>query len=562
MNKKKNIQNIFIVFFFILFVNLIFTTYFFRLDLTTDKRYSVSKNSKKLFRDLKEDLSVIIYLDGDLNPGFLRLKKSTIEMLEEFRVYAGNKISYSFQNPSSALANEDRIKQYEQMEKRGMRATVVYEKDAEGQSKQKVIFPWAQIIKGKDTINVNLLKNIPGNSGQENLNISIENIEFELTDAVRILTSKEVQKIAFLEGHGELPEMLTYDITHSLSKYFQIDRGVLGDDPSVLDLYKAVVVAKPQDKFSETEKYIIDQYIMRGGRVLWLVDGARVSMDTLATYGVTPAIQNDVNLNDQLFRYGVRINANLIQDVQCAYIPVDKAREGEAPNYQPAPWYFSPLLFPVPSHSVSRNLNAIKGEFSSTVDFVGNDSELKKHILLVSSQNYKVLNVPIRVGLEVLNMPADPAYFNERYHPVAVALEGTFQSVFKNRIPPKNLLLKEELRESSEKTRMIVIADGDVIRNEVTGVGANVQPLPLGYDSYMNQEFGNRQFIMNAILYLTDDDGWLNLRSRELKLRLLDKVAVLKNKRIIQVINVLLPLLVLLVFYLFNFVRRRSKYTI
>jgi ABC-2 type transport system permease protein len=561
MNKKKNIRAIAIVIVTIVLINIASAFYFFRLDLTSEKRYSISDNTKNLLKNLDSKLSVVIYLDGDLNSGFLRLKKSTSEMLDEFKVYGGKKITYSFINPSAAESNEQRIKNYQALEKLGIRGTMVYEKNSEGEEIQKVVFPWARIISGKDTINVNLLKNISGNSGDENLNISTENLEFELTDAMRVITNKTVQKIAFIEGHDELPEILTFDITKTLSRYFEIDRGVLGNDPAILKPYKAIIIAKPQKKFTESDKYIIDQYVMNGGRVLWLLDGARVSMDTLATYGVSPAIYQDVNLNDQLFRYGVRVNPVLVQDVQCASIPVNKARDGEAANYQPAPWYYAPLLQPSPDSPISRNIANVKGEFASSIDFVGDNPKIQKDILLCTSKNSRAMPAPMRVGLEILSLPADPSYFNQKYLPVAVSLDGVFPSVFANRMAPPNILSAEKPKKESVKTRMVVIADGAIIRNEVRGVGSNAQPLPLGYDSYMNQEFGNKNFILNSVLYLTDDDGWLNLRSRELKLRLLDKVTVNKDKKFLQMSNVLFPVFLLLGFAIINFIIRKRKYT-
>ena len=561
MTKNKNLITIIAVIVAIIAVNLAVQFYFFRLDLTSEKRYSVSKNTKELLRNLDSDISVVIYLDGDLNSGFLRLRKATAEMLSEFKVYAGNKLSYTFVNPSAAATDKERMAKYEALERKGLRATVVYDKDSEGKSIQKVIFPWAQVIRGRDTVNVQLLKNIQGNSGSENLNISIESLEFELTDAIRTLTRKEVQRIAFLEGHDELHEILTHDITEALSKYFQIDRGSLHNDPSVLDPYKAIIIAKPQSKFSESDKFIIDQYIMNGGRVLWLVDGTRISMDTLANYGFSPALQSELNLNDQLFRYGVRINPDLLLDVQSVYIPVDKAREGDRPDYQPAPWYFSPLLLTSPNHPISRNVTVVKSEFASSIDFVGNDPNIHKEVLLVTSQHSRAIPTPTHISLDVLNIPADPAFFNQRHLPVAVALEGIFPSVFNNRFPPQGVIPPKEIKAQSVPTRMIVIADGDIIRNDVSGIGVNARPQPLGYDSYMNQEFGNKSFIMNSILYLTDDDGWLKLRSRELTIRLLDKIKVNENKKAIQIINVALPVFLLIIFAILNTIIRKRKYS-
>jgi ABC-2 type transport system permease protein len=448
------------------------------------------------------------------------------------------------------------------LERKGLRATVVHDRDSEGRISQQVIFPWAQVIKGNDTINVRLLQNIQGNTGIENLNISIESLEFELTDAIRILTRKDVPSIAFIKDNEKLHELIRYrDIIEALDDYFQVDIGQLDSDPTVLDPYKAVIIANPYSRFSESDKFIIDQYIMHGGRVLWLIDGVRVSMDTLAMYGFSPALPIDLNLNDQLFRYGVRINADLLMDVNSVLIPVDKAREGDRPNFQPAPWYFSPLLLTSPHHPVSRNVPVVKADFASSIDFVGNDPNIHKEVLLITSQHSRAIRTPTRVSLDVMNIPADPAFFNQQHFPVAVALEGIFPSVFQTRFPPQNVISPRTIKTQSVPTRMIVVADGDIIRNDVQGVGVNARALPLGFDSYMNQEFGNRSFIMNAVLYLTDDDGWLNLRSRVLTIRLLDKITVNKNKRTIQIVNVAMPVLLLIIFAIVNTIIRKRKYS-
>jgi gliding-associated putative ABC transporter substrate-binding component GldG len=562
MKNKKNIITILVVIAGIVLVNVIAQFYFFRLDLTSEKRYSISENTKDLLRNLDDDVLITIYLDGDLNSGFLRLKKSTEEMLDEFKVYAGRKLAYRFVNPSLAASDKERTAQYDALEAQGLRATVVYDKDSEGKSIQKVIFPWAQIFYKNKKTNVNLLKNISGRSGSENLNISIENLEFELTDAIRNITLKDIPKIAFIEGHGELSEKYTYDISLSLSKYFQVDRGVLGSDPSILNPYKAIVIAKPQTRFSEADKYIIDQYVMNGGRVLWLIDGVRVSMDTLAAYGVSPIMYNDVNLSDQLFRYGIRINPDILIDEQCVYIPVDQAREGDKPDYQPMPWYYFPLLQPSPKHPISKNLTLVRSEFTSTIDFVGNQDNINKTVLLQSSAHSKATQAPTRISLDILAMVADYNIFNQQHLPVAAVLEGTFPSVFANRFKPQEIIGGGEIVTQSKPTRMVVVAGGEVIANDVTGVGANEKPLPLGYDSYMNQEFGNKSFILNTILYLTDDEGWMTLRSRELTLRLLDKLLVNNNKLMLKVTNVVMPVVLLILFAIANMLLRKRRYSL
>ena len=276
--KFKNYREIILFICLLALVSITFF-FFFRVDLTSDKRYSISEQTKKLMNGIESPLDVTVYLDGDLNPGFLHLKKSTADLLEELSAYSKKTINIRYINPSIADNAEQRQQKYTELEAKGLTATEVYERDKEGKSIQKIIFPWIEITYENKTIPVNLLKNIRGNSGEENLNISIENLEFEITDAIRRLVNKEVNKIAFIEGHGELNEAETYDISKALSRYFQIDRGKLGTDASILNDYKAIIIAKPQQPFSETDKYIIDQYIMNGGRVLWLIDGVRVAKE-------------------------------------------------------------------------------------------------------------------------------------------------------------------------------------------------------------------------------------------------------------------------------------------
>lgn len=535
---------------------------FFRIDLTSEKRYSISDNTKRMLKGIEDPLSVKIYLDGDLNPGFLRLKRATKEMLDEFSVYCNSDVDYEFINPSGATSNTEREKNYAELEKRGMRGTLVHDRDNEGKSIQKVIYPWAEISYAGKSLPVCLLKNVAGNSGEENLNISIENLEFGLTDVIRMLTSREVQKIAFIEGHNEFPEPFVYDASQALSHYYQVDRGVITNDVGILDGYKAIIIAGAEKKFSEQEKYVIDQYVMNGGKVLWLLDGSRISLDSLSTSSQTIGIANEINLEDQLFTYGVRINPVLVQNVQCALIPVNMAREGDQPKFEPTSWYYSPLLMTSPEHPATRNLTPIKSEFTSSIDFVGSDTTLKRDVLLATSPGSHIQNVPSIVNMEVINVERNAQYFNISNRVfIGVAEEGVFHSVFRNRLIPEGIKTTEKTRTESKPTKMIFVADADIIRNDVQGSGENMNILPLGFDRYMNQQFGNKDFILNAVNYLTDDDGWMALRNREIKLRLLHKPAVIGLRTFWQTINMVLPLLLLGLFGLGFFFIRRRKYT-
>ncbi len=541
---------------------LIFLTehLFFRLDLTSDKRFSVSEQTKQLMRKIEQPLEVDFYLDGDLNPGFLRLKRAAAELLEEMSVYSNQPITIHYINPSLADNSEQRTKNYDLLASRGLTPTAVYERDNEGKSIQKIIFPWLEIHQQNKTVAVSLLQNVMGNSGDENLNISIENLEFQITDGIRRVLNNKIRKIAFIEGQGELSEAQTYDISRSLSRYFQIDRGKLGLNAAILNEYKAIIIAKPTRPFSETDKFIIDQYIMHGGRVLWLIDGVRLAEQNFSTAGISPAIDLDVNLNDQLFRYGVRINPVLLQDIQCASVPVNIAPAGETPQFEPTPWYYSPLLLTSPENPVTRNVSEVKADYCSAIDLVGDNQDVKATLLLATSNNTHVVGTPTTIDLSVNPKPTDKTYFNTGYLPVAVALEGNFDSDFENRMIPKGLTNTMPVIPKSIITRQIVVADGDVIRNDTTSAETDSTRLPLGYDRYTGQLYGNKQFIENSILYLTDEDGWMQLRSRSLKMRLLNKQITNEQRLNWQIINTAIPLVIFIIFGITYQILRKKKY--
>lgn len=535
----------------VLLLNFLSANLFFRIDLTSDKRHSVSQPTKQLMAGLNEEVEVTIYLDGDMNSGFLRLKRSVAELLDELSIYAPEGITYSFTNPTS-LPQEEQKQLMQLFAENGISPTTIYERNRDGKSVQRLLFPWLKISYGDKQQWVSLLKNIKGNSGEENLNISIESLEFQLTDALRLLTQKEIQKIAFIEGHGELSDYNTWDISLALSRYFQIDRGVLGTDASVLDDYKAIIIAAPTQPFSEKDKYIIDQYIMRGGRVLWLIDGVRLDENSLSTTGMSPTIPMDVNLTDMLFRYGVRVNPMIVQDQQCLLVPVNVASSGEPAHFEPMPWYFAPLLLTSPNHPVSRNLPQVTGTFVSCLDMVGQNDNLRRDVLLATSNATHIISAPAAINVEEIELTPD--YFNLAYVPVAVALDGVFPSLFAHRLMPQNITNAPAKLKESVPTKQIVMASGSFISNDIQ----DGQPLPVGYDRYTQTQFGNRDFFVNALLYLTDDQGWINLRNKQLKIRLINKNIATNARLPLQLINVGMPLLLLAIFgVVFLWMRRR-----
>jgi ABC-2 type transport system permease protein len=340
-----------------------------------------------------------------------------------------------------------------------------------------------------------------------------------------------------------------------------VDRGALGYDASVLDGYKAIIIAGPKAKFNEREKFIIDQYIMNGGRVLWMLDGVRLANDSLSTVGMSPAIPLDLNLSDQLFRYGVRIVPAILEDMQCVQVPMNVAKKGEQPQYEAMPFYYSPLLLASPESPVTKNIVEVKANFASGIDLnVSNGEDVKKSVLLATSNATHVEPTPTRIDLSSMYDMDSKTYFNQHYMPVAALVEGTFSSIYTNRMAPDSVTTTRPFMTKSKNTRMIFVANSEIIRNDIVGTQANPQIVPLGYDRYTGREFGNRNFIVNSVLYLTDDEGWLQLRSREFKLRLLNKVEIIKNKTFFQVVNVILPVLLLLGFGAVNVVVRKRRY--
>lgn len=523
-------------------INLLMSYIVWRWDMTDDKRYSISTPTKALLQDLDAPLTITLLLDGEMNAGFLRLQKATQEMVEELGVYAAG--GYQLLGAPEQLTTNG----YGNLE-----PTVVHERTHKGQTAQTIIYPYAIVQYHDRSQVVTLLKNQRGLSGEENLNHSIENLEFAFAEAIRSLTQDTIEKIAFLEGHGELEERDVYDLTQQLAKYYQIDRGTLGTVSGVLDDYKAVIIADPQMPFSETDKYILDQYIMQGGRILWVVNGVRFSDDYLASEGYTPIIALNLNINDMLFRYGVRINHALVQDLQCLLVPVDVSHDPNQPNWQPMPWTFAPLLLTSQVSPITRNVAQVTATMASAIDIVGEDDGIRKEVLLATSSASRLTSAPAKVDL---SMGSDSEGFNQAFVPVAVSLEGVFPSIYAHLLPPEEVTLTTPLLRESKPTRQIVVAAGSTIRND----WQQGQPLPLGYDRYTQMQFGNRDFMVNAVLHLTDDQGWLQLRQKEFTLRLINDQRARQTRIAAQVISIVIPLALLAIVGGAVLILRRKRY--
>lgn len=512
----------------------------YRIDFTSDKRYTLSDYTINLLKGTKNEipLNINVYLSGDLNYGFQRLQDATVNLLNDYNRYVNSNLEIRQTNIYQSESSASEI--YEAMAQRGMPGIILNEIDREGKASKKIIYPYAQISNGKDTLVVPLLKNIAGYTVEENINASIESLEFEFTDAIRLLSQEASKSIAFIEGHNEISRTYVYDAEEALSKYYTVNRGQIGNEINILDNFDAVIIAGPLSKYSETDKYILDQYIMSGGKVLWLIDGAFYSHQDLAQLGHSASMKNDVNLDDMLFSYGVRINSNLIQDNQCVstYLMSDAGSQSASV----VPSYFQPLLIPSQDFPITKNIRDVKAGFASSIDIVNNSTNVTKHILLTTSANTHLVKVPDAIDFDIAKIQNNKDYFDLQFVPVAVSLEGVFTSVFQNRMMPDSIKADSyKTKNISERTKMIVVSSSDIITNEIQGHGQSSQVLPMGYDRVSQQQFGNRDFIVNAVNWLTGDDGLMQLRTKQQKLYILNKKEAYKKRNQYAILNIAFP---------------------
>jgi len=577
-NRKKNIKRgniiqLILGLLIIVLLNIIGSNIFTRFDLTSENRYTLSDQTIKMLHDLDDIVFFEVYLEGDFPAGFKRLKRETKEMLDQFRAYSDN-IQYEFINPSSSKDIEERNNVYRRLMERGLNPTDLQVRTNDGNT-QQIIFPSAIASYKSKEIPIELLVSQMGLPPEEVLNNSIQNLEFNIANTIRKLTVLQRPKVGFVEGHGELGILETIDIANALAEYYSLERiridGKLNSlterkekdsvNTVVRNKFDALVIAKPDSSFSEKDKFIIDQFIMRGGKVLWLIDPVFASMDSIQFSDATIGIINDINLQDQLYNYGVRLNTDLVMDINALPIPLKTGEMGGAPQIDFFPWYYFPIINPSANHPIVNNLNAIKTEFISSIDTIMK-RQIDKTILLTSSQYSRTKNTPALISLDILHKEPDRQQYDKQHIPVAVLLEGKFESLYYNRIPP-------EIRDnrdigfipSSVPTKMIVVADGDVIKNQVKYTEEKPAPYPLGYDRYTGQTFGNKEFILNSMNYLIDESGLISIRSRELKLRLLDRTKINENKLLWQILNTVLPVFIILLIGVLMFILRKRKFT-
>ena len=539
-------------------LNYVGSFVFDRLDLTQDKRYSLSDISIQEAKKLEDVIFVRVYLDGDLSADYNRLKTSTKELLDEYRSWGGDNIQYEFIDPSANPDIKAREKVYEKLVKEGLQPSTIAKRSME-ETSEKVIFPGSIVTYRDKSLPWQLLKTQMGVPEPLMINNSIQQLEYQFISVVKSLQSTTLKKIAFIDGHGELPKFEVADMTRSLEEFYSVERIAINEQINALKLVDAIIIAGPDSAFTEKDKFIIDQFVMRGGKVLWLVENVSVTMDSLKNTTTTMAIPRDLNLDDQLFRYGVRVNRNLIMDLQARPIPIVTSQIGNTPRQEMLPWFYFPLVVSQKGHPIVKNLDAIMTEFASTIDFVGKDTAIKKHILLTSSDYTKLATTPARVSFNILREPPDKRQYNVGPENIAVLVEGTFTSNFKNRITSKIADNKNiAFKETSVPTRQIVISDADIIRNQINP--KTDEFYTLGYDRFTRRIYANKEFILNCINYLMDDSGMLEIRAKEYKMRLLDRPRIEKEKTKWQIANTTYPIGIVIVLGIIAFIIRRKKY--
>ncbi|HNW20707.1 MAG TPA: gliding motility-associated ABC transporter substrate-binding protein GldG [Bacteroidales bacterium] len=563
MKNKKNVfknnkWNLAIVILGLIAINIIASFLYFRIDLTSEKRYSLSPATKNVLKNLDDYVYFQVFLDGNLSPSYKRLQKTIIETLDEFKAYNKRLIKYDLIDPAKGK-DEATLRNYlKELEYRGLVPSIDYEMSETGTS-ENVVWPCAIVTyKGRE-IPINFIySNIPG-SKEELINDAIENTEYKLIDGIYRITLQEKSKVAFIKGHGELDVLEINDLALALQDYYIVSQIPINHQLKALDEYKAIIIAAPDSTFDEMDKFIIDQYIMKGGRVLWLIDGALADMDSLQSKSDILAIPNDINLDDMLFNYGARVNKDLVMDYHSAQIPVKTGQVGNQPQFSLFNWYFFPTVANIKGHPIVRNINDIKFEFASSIDTIAKPG-IRKTILLSSGNYSRLLNTPSIISLNFLRIKADRSFFNRSNIPMAVLLEGSFTSLYKDRIPD-TISKDPDIRftETSKPNRMIIIGDGNVAKNQVVFRQGKYIPYPLGYDRYTGIMYGNREFLLNCVNYLLDEADIISIRNRDINIRLLDKRKVEINLAIIRTINIVVPILfVCLAGVIIYFFRKRS----
>ena len=554
---KKSVLSLFGTLVALLALNFASSFVFSRFDLTHDNRYTLSEPSLKIISEIQEPIEVEVYLEGNFPLEFRRLQTETKQILEEFSAYNDN-IVYKFVNPIAS--EENSVQVIEQMYKEGYKPISVTVND-KGKQSQEVVFPWAKVTFQGRTARIPLLKNAMGASTEDKVNTSVQHLEYTFVDAFNKVLHEKSKKIAIIKGIGEVNDIYMADFLMSLRDSYYIAPFTLDSvsmDPkkalAQLKEYDLAIIAKPSKPFSEDKILVLDQYVMNGGKSLWMLDQVQAEMDSLSMNGSMLAYPKDQSLGELLFKYGVRLNPNLVKDEMGTPIKLATGQQGSETVYEEFTWKFAPFAMSSSNHPIVKNIDGVKFDFANSIDTLKND--INKTVLLQSSPYSKTVGVPSEVSLNVIAEEVTPEMYKDQGNiPLAVLLEGNFTSVFNNRILPFE---DSTFKNKGVENKMVVIADGDIARNQLD---QNYEPMELGYDKWTNNLYGNKEFLMNSVNYLLDDTGLINIRTKDVKLPLLNKEEVYKNYDKIRTLIVGLPIVLLIIFgFVFTYLRKK-KYT-
>lgn len=554
--KKANFKKLLITIAILVAINFIGHFFFKRLDLTGDQRYTLSETSLNIIKEVKEPLYVDVFLEGNFPGEFRKLQTETRQLLEEFKAYNSN-IVFDFVNPLEEGNETETMQKFLDRGLTPLNVTV----DDKGKQTQEVVFPWAVVTYGNKSTKVPLLKNMMGASTAEKVVSSVQHLEYAFANGFNTVSKSKEKKVAIIKGNGEMHELQIADFLKSVRENyyigpFTLDSVAKSPQNTIKELkkYDLAIIAKPTESFSDEEKQVLDQFIINGGKTLWLIDQVAMEMDSLYTEtGSNLAYPRDLGLNDMFFKYGIRIKPDLIKDLQASPIALATGKQGTATQYTQFPWLYSPAVYAETKHPIVSNLDVLKFEFTNPIEVLKND--IKKTVLLQSSKYSKAAGTPIEVSLDMVGQQPDPAEFaqNQGLIPLAVLLEGNFHSMYENRVLPFD---DSTFSPKGKNTKMIVISDGDVVKNQLD---KDYQPLELGFDKWTNKMYANKEFMMNCVNYLLDDNGLINIRNKEVDLPLLDKEKVYENYTSSQIITVGLPIVILSLFGIaFTFMRKRK----
>jgi gliding-associated putative ABC transporter substrate-binding component GldG len=535
-----------------------------RIDLTQEKRYTLSPATKKLIKSLHDPVSITVFLTGDMPAGFKKLSNSTQEMLQEFKELGGSNIQFKFEKPGEGLSDTAKEKLQLHLDTLGLKPTNIKVKAKAGEAQEeRLVYPGA-LIKYRDReVAVDLLQGQDMTGGMQSLNNAEALLEYKMARSIQKVTADTVPAIGYLVGNGEPLTYNVFDlIDRTLRQEYRFGFVPIDSVPVIPTVFDALVIVKPTIPFSNEQKLKIDQYIMQGGKVFWLIDKLYAEMDSLMrSHSDFVAFDRNLNLDDQLFKYGVRINGDLVQDLQCDKLPLVVGNYGNQPQMQLVPWPYFPTLSSYSNHPIAKNLDNVLSIFPNSIDTVKNN--IKKTILLASSERSRIISTPAIVSLNSIKTEEEMKTFNKQFLPIAVLLEGRFSSLYTNRLSTGTLdtlagLYKQPFRAAPEKEgKMIVVSDADIVSNVVT---ANEGPLYMGYNQFTNYQYANKDFFLNCIQYLTDSSGILETRSKDFTLRLLDPAKTEESRGKWQVLSIGLPVVLVLLFGAVYQAVRKRKY--